>query len=162
MVNGSLQCIGTNQHLKAKYGEGYILEIRHKPGALPAVQQFVSSTFPSARETDAVIGRVSFTMPGAQGLLGTIDARLLLNGSSVRCCLHCRPRILAAGDAQGRAGHRRLRIQPAHAGGRLHLVRAQAGCGGLSARDVTFTGLYACVACVGLTREPSAVGAISG
>ena len=25
MVNGRFQCIGTSQHLKSKYGEGYIV-----------------------------------------------------------------------------------------------------------------------------------------
>ena len=25
MVNGGFQCIGTSQHLKSKYGEGYIV-----------------------------------------------------------------------------------------------------------------------------------------
>lgn len=25
MVNGRFQCIGTSQHLKSKYGEGYIM-----------------------------------------------------------------------------------------------------------------------------------------
>jgi ABC-type multidrug transport system ATPase subunit len=28
MVNGQFECLGSAQHLKAKYGEGYMLEIR--------------------------------------------------------------------------------------------------------------------------------------
>ena len=76
MINGTLQCIGTNQHLKAKYGEGYILEIRHRPASLAAVQKFVRDTFPSAREHDSVVGRVSYTMPGEAGLLGHVFSQL--------------------------------------------------------------------------------------
>ena len=79
MINGSLQCIGTNQHLKAKYGDGYILEIRYKPAALAAVQKFVRETFPAAHEHDSVIGRVSYTMPGEAGLLGTVFSQLERN-----------------------------------------------------------------------------------
>jgi ABC-type multidrug transport system ATPase subunit len=72
MVNGRLQCVGTNQHLKAKFGQGYTLEIRYSANRLKGVQEFVSGNFPMAVETESVPGRVSYNMPGGQGVLGKV------------------------------------------------------------------------------------------
>ncbi|XP_074647073.1 cholesterol transporter ABCA5-like [Tubulanus polymorphus] len=50
MTNGSLQCIGSNQHLKSKFGQGYILEfkvVEHLDEAqMKSVVQFVKELFP--------------------------------------------------------------------------------------------------------------------
>jgi ATP-binding cassette subfamily A (ABC1) protein 5 len=76
MVNGRLQCVGTNQHLKVKYGEGYILEIRYSSGHLKDIREFVSQNFTDAQETDNVPGRVSYTMPGGKGVIGRVFGEL--------------------------------------------------------------------------------------
>ena len=83
MVNGRLQCIGTGQHLKAKFGEGYLLEIRYSAGRLGHVQEFVHTQFPTAKETDSVIGRVSYSMYPEPELLGRVFGELEKNKSSL-------------------------------------------------------------------------------
>ena len=61
MVNGRFHCIGSNQHLKAKFGEGYslVVKLRVQPAgkesseaALEAqtrtLTKYITSTFPAA------------------------------------------------------------------------------------------------------------------
>ena len=76
MVNGRLQCIGTNQHLKAKYGEGYILEIRYSAQRLAGIQQFIAAHFSEAHESDSVPGRVCYTVQAGKGVLGRVFGKL--------------------------------------------------------------------------------------
>ena len=77
MVNGRFQCLGSTQHLKAKFGEGYslIVKIRvssgdqfsleEKTGALMA---FVRETFPSAQLKDQHDGLVHYRIGRTPGL----------------------------------------------------------------------------------------------
>ncbi|XP_051267124.1 retinal-specific phospholipid-transporting ATPase ABCA4a isoform X1 [Dicentrarchus labrax] len=52
MVNGSFKCLGTIQHLKYKYGDGYVVTMKiraAKPGCAPDLnpaEAFMESTFP--------------------------------------------------------------------------------------------------------------------
>uniref|UniRef100_A0A669CMV4 P-type phospholipid transporter n=1 Tax=Oreochromis niloticus TaxID=8128 RepID=A0A669CMV4_ORENI len=52
MVNGSFKCLGTIQHLKYKYGDGYVVTMKiraSKPGCAPDLnpaEAFMESTFP--------------------------------------------------------------------------------------------------------------------
>ncbi|XP_035980943.1 retinal-specific phospholipid-transporting ATPase ABCA4 isoform X2 [Fundulus heteroclitus] len=53
MVNGSFKCLGTIQHLKYKFGDGYVvtMKIRAKPGCPPDLnpaEAFMESTFPGS------------------------------------------------------------------------------------------------------------------
>merc|ERR1711865_773530 len=50
MADGQLKCIGSPQHLKGRFGEGYQLQVKFTESAdvKRAVQDFVFSTFPSA------------------------------------------------------------------------------------------------------------------
>ncbi len=50
MVNGELRCLGSAQHLRNKFGDGYSITIRvkgQKPD-LRHVMRFISRTFPHA------------------------------------------------------------------------------------------------------------------
>jgi ATP-binding cassette subfamily A (ABC1) protein 3 len=53
MVNGELRCIGNLQHLKHKFGSGFEMSIRvaHDHHIAP-FREFISSNFPTARETE--------------------------------------------------------------------------------------------------------------
>ncbi|KAM4718470.1 retinal-specific phospholipid-transporting ATPase ABCA4a isoform 3-T3 [Anableps anableps] len=54
MVNGSFKCLGTIQHLKYKFGDGYVVTMKikaAKPGCLPDLnpaEAFMESTFPGS------------------------------------------------------------------------------------------------------------------
>ena len=50
MADGQLKCIGSPQHLKSRFGEGYQLQLKftESTAVKSAVQDFVFSTFPSA------------------------------------------------------------------------------------------------------------------
>uniref|UniRef100_A0A087XU94 P-type phospholipid transporter n=1 Tax=Poecilia formosa TaxID=48698 RepID=A0A087XU94_POEFO len=54
MVNGSFKCLGTIQHLKYKFGDGYVVTMKiraAKPGCLPNLnpaEAFMESTFPGS------------------------------------------------------------------------------------------------------------------
>ncbi|CAL1298938.1 unnamed protein product [Larinioides sclopetarius] len=50
MVNGQFHCLGSIQHLKNKYGNGYTLTLRvaNVPEAMEKVQRFIESTFGSS------------------------------------------------------------------------------------------------------------------
>lgn len=52
MVNGRLRCIGSSQHLKNKFGDGYTLLIRISANAtdsdVTAIMRFVSKRLPNA------------------------------------------------------------------------------------------------------------------
>ena len=45
MVNGQLACLGTIQHLKSKFGQGYTVEVKIPPNstALQRIQSFLLS-----------------------------------------------------------------------------------------------------------------------
>ena len=77
MVNGQFQCLGNNQHIKTKFGEGYSLIIKLRvtggdPDSLEAktraLKQFVSSTFPTSQLKDQHHGLVQYQIGRASGL----------------------------------------------------------------------------------------------
>ena len=45
MVNGRLKCLGSTQHLKSKYGQGYTLMVKLPPRSVDAFMDVVSTTF---------------------------------------------------------------------------------------------------------------------
>lgn len=45
MVNGKLRCLGTCQHLKDKYGDGYSIRLRLKKGADASVREDIQAFF---------------------------------------------------------------------------------------------------------------------
>ncbi|KAJ1419179.1 P-loop containing nucleoside triphosphate hydrolase protein [Ochromonadaceae sp. CCMP2298] len=48
MVSGRLQCIGSSQHLKSRFGLGYQVEVRSKPACVDAVVHLCKQVLPSA------------------------------------------------------------------------------------------------------------------
>uniref|UniRef100_A0A673CI96 ATP-binding cassette, sub-family A (ABC1), member 4a n=1 Tax=Sphaeramia orbicularis TaxID=375764 RepID=A0A673CI96_9TELE len=58
MVNGSFKCLGTIQHLKYKFGDGYVVTMKiraAKPGCTPDLnpaEAFMESTFPGCIQTE--------------------------------------------------------------------------------------------------------------
>ena len=66
MVNGTFRCLGSMQHLKNKYGQGYSLKIQTRsPESMP-LRQYVEATFPGSRLTDVNHKQLSYEIPQTQ------------------------------------------------------------------------------------------------
>ncbi|XP_078610116.1 cholesterol transporter ABCA5-like isoform X1 [Branchiostoma floridae x Branchiostoma japonicum] len=71
MVNGQLRCLGSTQHLKTKYGSGYMLDVKVKEDGdanvlearLDQLDVFVHELFPSAAEAELIGNRVTYNIP---------------------------------------------------------------------------------------------------
>lgn len=64
MTYGRVRCMGTGQHLKAYYGGGYQLSIRHSAGRADEAVAWVQRAVPGARvDTRFSSGYVSFLLP---------------------------------------------------------------------------------------------------
>jgi len=81
MVNGRFHCLGSNQHLKAKFGEGYslIIKLRVQPAGKEsseasleaqtrALTKYITSTFPGSQLKEQHYGRVYYQIARAPGL----------------------------------------------------------------------------------------------
>ncbi|XP_066291529.1 cholesterol transporter ABCA5-like [Branchiostoma lanceolatum] len=71
MINGQLRCLGSTQHLKTKYGSGYMLDVKVKEDGnandleerLDQLDTFVHELFPSAAEAELIGNRVTYNIP---------------------------------------------------------------------------------------------------
>jgi len=63
MVAGRMACIGSLQHLKNKYGRGFIIEINTSDTRLKEVRHFVMTNFHGAEEQECHGGRIKFLLP---------------------------------------------------------------------------------------------------
>ena len=62
MVNGRLVCLGSNQHLKTKFGDGYRLVVNHTKGS---VEDIIRQRFArSQRLPENTYGVSIFKLPG--------------------------------------------------------------------------------------------------
>ena len=63
MRSGQLQCLGSVQHLKNRFGAGYVLEVRlQRGGDLDGVSESIRSCCPAAKSTHTEDGRLSFSI----------------------------------------------------------------------------------------------------
>ncbi|KAL6630054.1 hypothetical protein ACP70R_029819 [Stipagrostis hirtigluma subsp. patula] len=67
IADGSLQCIGNSNELKAKYGGTYVLTVTAAAGEEEVVEQLVQSISPAMNRTYRIAGTQKFEMP-EQGL----------------------------------------------------------------------------------------------
>ncbi|KFM77691.1 ATP-binding cassette sub-family A member 2, partial [Stegodyphus mimosarum] len=49
MVNGHFKCLGSIQHLKNRFGEGYYITVRTEQGELETIKRWFRKTFTDAR-----------------------------------------------------------------------------------------------------------------
>jgi ATP-binding cassette subfamily A (ABC1) protein 3 len=68
MVNGEFKCLGTGQHLKGKFGNGYTLLAKTSPNTDDGimVEQFVAKHFPSSELKDAHQGLLHFHLQSSE------------------------------------------------------------------------------------------------
>ena len=75
MVNGRFVCLGSPQHLKNKFGQGYTLIIQlgmFNPNTSMAVQGFVKEKFPNSMVFDNHQGYLHFQIPDSDVSLSEV------------------------------------------------------------------------------------------
>jgi len=96
MVNGQFKCLGSPQHLKSKFGEGYTVIIKiaaASPGVPPdnePMKEFITATFPGSVLKDQHEGLVhyqivdlSVTLGGLFGVMESVRERFNVDDYSV-------------------------------------------------------------------------------
>ena len=63
MAAGALQCLGTIQHLKSRFGAGYGMEINTAEFAVKQVQAFIAKQYPQSKLEQAHGGRLKYHLP---------------------------------------------------------------------------------------------------
>jgi len=72
MTAGRFQCLGSQQHLKTKYGGGYTLELRVTREAEAAIEGQMAGLFPKACLTSAHAGKFKYELPMASTSLAAV------------------------------------------------------------------------------------------
>ncbi|XP_047448746.1 phospholipid-transporting ATPase ABCA1-like isoform X2 [Mugil cephalus] len=74
MVNGRFKCLGSIQHLKSRFGDGYtvIVRVGGSPPELKRVEDFVQETFPGSVLKEKHHNTLQYQLPYTQGALANI------------------------------------------------------------------------------------------
>ncbi|TNN85161.1 ATP-binding cassette sub-family A member 1 [Liparis tanakae] len=74
MVNGCFKCLGSIQHLKSRFGDGYtvIVKVGGSSPALKPVEEFVQQSFPGSVLKETHHNTLQYHLPYAQGALANI------------------------------------------------------------------------------------------
>ncbi|XP_030287307.1 phospholipid-transporting ATPase ABCA1 isoform X1 [Sparus aurata] len=74
MVNGRFKCLGSIQHLKSRFGDGYtvIVRVGGSPPALKPVEDFVQQNFPGSVLKEKHHNTLQYQLPYKQGALANI------------------------------------------------------------------------------------------
>ncbi|XP_054907006.1 phospholipid-transporting ATPase ABCA1-like isoform X1 [Poeciliopsis prolifica] len=81
MVNGRFKCLGSIQHLKSRFGDGYtvIVRVGGSPPALKPVEDFVKLTFPDSVLKEKHHNTLQYQLPYAQRALANIFSQFTRN-----------------------------------------------------------------------------------
>ncbi|KAF7668709.1 hypothetical protein LDENG_00293370 [Lucifuga dentata] len=74
MVNGRFKCLGSIQHLKSRFGDGYtvIVRVGGSPPALKPVEDFVQQFFPGSVLKEKHHNTLQYQLPHTEGALAII------------------------------------------------------------------------------------------
>ncbi|XP_037832519.1 phospholipid-transporting ATPase ABCA1 isoform X2 [Kryptolebias marmoratus] len=74
MVNGCFKCLGSIQHLKNRFGDGYtvIVRVAGSPPELKPVEDFIQRTFPGSVLKESHHNTLQYQLPHAPGALANI------------------------------------------------------------------------------------------
>uniref|UniRef100_A0AAR2JFK1 ABC transporter domain-containing protein n=1 Tax=Pygocentrus nattereri TaxID=42514 RepID=A0AAR2JFK1_PYGNA len=74
MVNGQFKCLGSIQHLKSRFGDGYtvIVRVQDGPADLGSVEDFVCRTFPGSVLKEKHHNTLQYQIPHTEGALSHI------------------------------------------------------------------------------------------
>jgi len=68
MVKGQLQVLGSVQHLKTRFGDGYELEVHSDNLHIPDIQVYIQEQFPGAELQESHFGHVKYKLPFGNNL----------------------------------------------------------------------------------------------
>jgi len=70
MVGGKLRCIGTPQHIKHRFGQGYQIDLNLEENQkdIAQVDAFIQSSFPGAKMTESHVHRLKYQIEARQPL----------------------------------------------------------------------------------------------
>lgn len=68
MVDGRLRCIGSSQHLKAKFGQDFTLEVKADPSKAEDLRALITKTFDSVVPMEVYTGHYVYRVRGAIGV----------------------------------------------------------------------------------------------
>lgn len=63
MAYGRMRCLGTSLHLKAKFGEGYKVDVTYKDGMSNQVASFVAQSIPGSRQIGDFNNTATYMIP---------------------------------------------------------------------------------------------------
>ncbi|KAM9717085.1 phospholipid-transporting ATPase ABCA1 isoform 2-T3 [Menidia menidia] len=80
MVNGRFKCLGSIQHLKNRFGDGYtvIVRVGGSPPALKPVEDFVQQTFPGSILKEKHHNTLQYQLPYTPGALANIFSQFTI------------------------------------------------------------------------------------
>eukprot|EP01029_Cantina_marsupialis_P011327 TRINITY_DN2528_c0_g1_i11.p1 TRINITY_DN2528_c0_g1~~TRINITY_DN2528_c0_g1_i11.p1 ORF type:complete len:1136 (-),score=423.77 TRINITY_DN2528_c0_g1_i11:262-3474(-) len=82
MANGEVSCIGSQQHLKNRYGDGYQLKIMMIKGQSPIpFQGFLSSICPASKLVHEFADQLTFMLPRGSAEISSLFGALTANAS---------------------------------------------------------------------------------
>ncbi|XP_062240484.1 phospholipid-transporting ATPase ABCA1-like [Platichthys flesus] len=81
MVNGRFKCLGSIQHLKSRFGDGYtvIVRVGGSPPALKPVEDFVLHTFSGSVLKEKHHNTLQYQLPYTQGALASIFSQFTIH-----------------------------------------------------------------------------------
>jgi len=83
MRAGRLQCLGSIQHLKSRFGSGYLMELSTDENMTDRAIQFIQHTYPHATMEEMHAGRMKFRLPQAGTTLSHVFATFEANKKSL-------------------------------------------------------------------------------
>ncbi|KAM8881267.1 phospholipid-transporting ATPase ABCA1 isoform 2-T2 [Synchiropus picturatus] len=86
MVNGRFKCLGSIQHLKSRFGDGYtvIVRVGGSPPLLKPVEDFVQQNFPGSVLKEKHHNTLQYQLPYTQGALANIFSQFTTHQSMLQ------------------------------------------------------------------------------
>jgi ABC-type multidrug transport system ATPase subunit len=89
MINGQLKCLGSIQHLKNKFGQGYYMEFASHERYTRDIQSFVAKNFNGAVLEEVHSGRLKYQLPRDNVSLASIFGLIEENKDRLRIDDYC-------------------------------------------------------------------------
>jgi ATP-binding cassette subfamily A (ABC1) protein 1 len=86
MVNGQFKCLGSTQHIKTKYGNGYVVQIKCSADNNEELEEYFLRHFPNAERTEKLPTMLGFQIPQEDASLSMLF-RVLEDGKRAPECL---------------------------------------------------------------------------
>lgn len=86
--NDSLRCVGPQQQLKQRFGQGYTLKVNFDPGQTESVEQLLREMVPSAQLLEDFVGNRTYQIPSKDIVISELFEQMQARQESVGSYLH--------------------------------------------------------------------------